>query len=212
MLIREDHSRDDLGFGTERTVAVFDFDDTLSKGDSMWPFLFAIAGRTCCFLALVEAAVHYGLDKLFLKPIDDEGTYFKERLLPRLLAGKRVEDLKPVLEKMVKKQRWLASTLNTLRIHYAVGHHIVIASGSLDLYLPTLLEDIPYHALICTDMEVKAGRLTGRMLSGNCVRARKAQRVEIYLNTHGPFAVSWGYGNAPHDIPMLDLLQHRVVI
>ena len=207
MLVHDNFFRDDLGFGSERTVAVFDFDNTLVKGDSLWPFLIAVAGRFRCYLALLEAV----LDLAFVKT-DDPRTFIKEHLLRRLLARRKLADVQSVLKNFAKWPEWLEPTTSTLRMHHAAGHHVVIASGGLDLYLPTLLEDIPYHALICTGMEVKDGVITGAMQTQNCVRTRKAQMVETYLKTQDPFPVSWGYGNYPHDVPMLDLLQHRVVV
>ncbi|MDP9195917.1 MAG: haloacid dehalogenase-like hydrolase, partial [Pseudomonadota bacterium] len=63
-----------------------------------------------------------------------------------------------------------------------------------------------------TDLEVVDGILTGRMDGGNCVRQEKARRVRAFLEQHGPFDETWGYGNRPHDIPMLDLLDHRIIV
>lgn len=88
---------------------------------------------------------------------------------------------------------------------------MVIASGGLDLYLPTVLKAVPYDELICTRAEV-TGALTGAMVGGNCVRARKAAMVQDWLDRHGRFEDSWGYGNAPHDLPMMALMKNRVVI
>ena len=74
------------------------------------------------------------------------------------------------------------------------------------------MQDLPHDAIICTQIEVKDGAVIGTMVRGNCVRQRKAELVEEYLERNGPFAESWGYGNLPHDLPMLDLLKHRVII
>ncbi|NTU76734.1 MAG: haloacid dehalogenase-like hydrolase, partial [Alphaproteobacteria bacterium] len=81
-----------------------------------------------------------------------------------------------------------------------------------DVYLSALLEKVPYDALICTRLQAKDDVLTGLMESGNCVRQRKAELVAAYLAAHGPFAESWGYGNLPHDLPMLALVQHKIIV
>ncbi|MDD5585485.1 MAG: HAD-IB family phosphatase [Alphaproteobacteria bacterium] len=192
----------------KRTVVFFDYDDTLVKGDSLWPFLVAVAGWPRACIALSEAIV--GLIWALANG-GDHRTYVKERLLQRLLAGKRMEELAPAVEKMLGWPRERGLVMNALREHHDRGNHIVIASGSLSLYLPALLRKVPHHAVLCTDMEIKDGVVTGRMASGNCVRARKAERVADYLLTHGPFDDSWGYGNAPNDLPMLEKVKHRVV-
>ena len=147
-----------------------------------------------------------------LRPRGDARTFIKSRLLMALLAGRRIDAFDAARRKLRRWVVWLEPTLRALREHHAQGHHIVIASGGLDLYLPTLLRDVPHDALICTQMEIKDGLVTGAMLSQNCVRERKAERVAAYLAAHGPFEDSWGYGNMPHDLPMLALVRHRVIV
>jgi len=54
--------------------------------------------------------------------------------------------------------------------------------------------------------------LTGAILGGNCVRQHKADQVKQTLEQLGDIADSWGYGNFPHDVPMLALVQQRVLV
>jgi phosphoserine phosphatase len=50
------------------------------------------------------------------------------------------------------------------------------------------------------------------MRSDNCVRLAKAERLRDWLARNGPFRSVAGYGNAPHDLPMLALCDRRTVI
>ena len=136
----------------------------------------------------------------------------KAYLLEKLLAGRAVSELAPSVGKLRNWRRWKDAVRKTLLQHHEAGHHIVIASGGLDLYLPELLKDLPHHALICTQVGVTNGTITGEMIFGNCVRLRKAELVAEYIEENGPFAEGWGYGNLPHDLPMLNLLKHRIII
>jgi HAD superfamily hydrolase (TIGR01490 family) len=188
-----------------RVIAIFDFDGTLIKGDSLWPFLYRLAGGRRSAGALLKAL-------LFAFSQEDGRTAIKEGLLRAHLENRCAAELAPAIADLKKWVRWIPSTVAALQEHHAKGHHILIASGSLDLYLPALLEGIPYDGLLCTSIGQKDGVLTGAMEGGNCVRRRKAERVKAYIEAYGPFADSWGYGNAPHDLPMLDLVQHRVVV
>jgi len=191
---------------TGRTVAFFDFDGTLAECDSLWPFLVAVAGWPRCLLAVVQGFCSY------LFPAgQDRRTIIKAKLLEAVLRGRRLSDLAPSVTRMRGWPRWM-KTADDLRRHYARGHHVVIATGSLNLYISEMLRDLPHHAIICTTMEERDGVLTGKMASGNCVRKRKAELVAAYIKEHGPFDDSWAYGNAPHDLPMMDLVQHRVII
>lgn len=189
-----------------KTIAVFDYDGTLAASDSFWPFLVAVAGwpkaLTALFLSLASAATAN----------KGEGrSALKEQMIRRLLTGVRIDELPPAIDKVKKWSRELP-TAKQLREHYSAGHHVVIASGSLDVYLPHLLGNLPHHALICTELETTDGAITGKTPNGNCVRERKAQRVAKYIAENGPFDESWGYGNMPHDLPMLNLMKNRVIV
>lgn len=197
--------------GSSRKIAIFDFDGTLVKGDSLWPFLVAVAGWRRAGAAFARAlgdAVRPGR-----KTEDvDRRTLFKRRLLAQILTGRDLASLQPAREAIKAWPRWNEAVVARLRAHKAEGCHILVASGGLDLYLPDLLAGLPVDTLICTQMDVRDGVLTGAMRQGNCVRAEKARRVAAWLTEHGPFEESWGYGNLPHDVPMLELVQRRVII
>jgi HAD superfamily hydrolase (TIGR01490 family) len=193
----------------QRSIALFDYDNTLVKGDSLWPFLVAVAGKgRACFTLLTALA---GWPLVWLKR-GDTRTHVKAVLLKKILGGKHVSDLAAAVGKMRSWPREKEPAASAIKDHHAKGHHIVIASGGLDLYLPHLLEHTPHDALICTMMEVVDGVVTGKMTHGNCVRALKADLIQAYLDANGPFDDSWGYGNAPHDLPMLVLVKHRIVV
>lgn len=197
------------------TLAVFDFDGTLIKGDSLWPFLVYVAGLPRACLALATALFQFGRRYLKNKTdpeIADIRTFIKTCLLRRLLAGRTAADLAPAIEKLRSWQQWNEPMRQAILDHFKKGHKIVIASGGLDLYLPVLLGDLPPRALICTRVEIKDGVITGEMMSGNCVRAKKAEVLANYILRNGPFAESWGYGNFPHDVEMLELVKHRILV
>ncbi len=195
------------------SVAIFDFDDTLVEKDSFWLYLFLVAGRFASYLILGEALLRYILKKAVGRPSNtDFRTFIKAHLLHRLLVGKKEERLRTTARLMAGKQKRIHATLQALKEHKEKGAVIVIASGGLDLYLPSLLRDIPYDALICTEIGVENGVITGEMVKGNCVRARKAERVAAWLAAHGPFEESFGYGNYPDDLPMLALVRHRILV
>lgn len=197
-----------------RTIAVFDCDDTLTRGDSCRDFLIAMVGWPHFILAVGRALFAYAKDRqtLHADPDFDRSTFVKKFLLHDLLTGRKVSECAAAIEAVRNKRQWKDAMKQALLDHKRAGHHIVIASGALDLYLAQLLGDLPYDAIICTEMEQHDGMLSGAMSSGNCVRKRKAELVEHYLLTHGPFTESWGYGNYPDDVPMLNLLKHRILV
>jgi len=192
-----------------RIIAVFDFDNTLIEGDSFLPFLAYANGWPRTLLALAEAALRL---PFYLGKHDHPRTFFKAILLQRLVAGKSPDFLKPATLELRAWQKWIEPVKRLLLDHHAKGHHVVVASGSLDIYLPALLEGLPHHAVICTEIGLRDGVYDGAMVNGNCVRERKAELVKAYMEEHGPFEDSFGYGNFPYDLPMLELVKQRTII
>lgn len=192
-----------------KNAAIFDFDDTLILGDSFMPFLFFVAGAKA-YLFLALALFSYFLS--FRQTKESLRTFVKGYLLKNTLKNKRPKDLEKAIARLLKWRKLNEPMMAALRAHHAKGDMIVIASGSLDVYMPNLLRDIPHDHLICTAIGLDNGRLTGDMPLGNCVRLRKAKRVKEWLETNGPFLETFGYGNLPHDLPMLNLVKHRIIV
>jgi HAD superfamily phosphoserine phosphatase-like hydrolase len=198
-----------------RALAVFDFDGTLIEGDALWAFLFFVAGYIRTLLCLAEAILTLRIRQYKDKEdpaLKDHRTFIKGWLIDRLLKGKGLGTIKPAMDKLYQWQIWKPDMIAALKDHAAKGHHIVIASGSLDIYLPQLLRDLPHDAVICTEIEMYGDIIVGTMTNGNCVRQRKAELVAEYIAANGPFDETWGYGNFPHDVPMLNLMQYRILV
>jgi len=195
-----------------KKVAVFDFDNTLIEGDSLMPFLTYACGFFPAYLAAFEAILGYGLLRLRNEGSDEFRTFVKDRMLHRLLKGKRRDQLVHAALRTHQWQKINEPIRNALLNHRNNGDIVVIASGSLDLYLNELLKDFPHDALICTNIGMENGVVTGCMTEGNCVRLTKAKRIKEWLDQNGPFEESFGYGNYPHDVPMLNLVKHRILV
>ncbi len=195
-----------------KKVAIFDFDDTLIIGDSLFPFMAFSAGTLPLYAALSASAGAYAFRRVAGKPDADLRTFLKSSFLRYFMKGKTPADIADIVAKTLAWRKLNEPIVRELRKHRENGDVVVIASGSLSLYLPTLLRDIPHDVLLCTDVGVKEGVITGDMPNGNCVRRRKAERVKAWLDANGPFADSFGYGNPPDDLPMLDLVNHKTLI
>lgn len=199
---------------TEPTgIAVFDFDDTLVEGDSLMPFLVEVVGARRAWWAMAAAVLESALRQVIGRPAGaDLKGGIKALLLRRALTGVPVAETEAAARRLRRWLRWKPLVLEKLREHRRRGCRIVVASGALDLYLPVLLEGVPVDAVLATELEARDGRLTGRMVGGNCVRAEKARRVTAAIAWLAPLAPSWGYGNRPSDLPMLALVDHPTVV
>ncbi|WP_029011969.1 HAD-IB family hydrolase [Niveispirillum irakense] len=195
-----------------QAIAIFDFDGTLIAGDSLLPFLERVAGKRRARYALVRS-VRAALMRAGRGKGGDVRTQVKEGLLARTLKGVPEEKARAVAAEMGSWVRWHNPIRDTLLRHADQGHHVVVATGALALYMPSLLEGLPVNHLMATEMEVVDGLLTGRMChGGNCVRDEKARRVQDYLSGQGPFSATYGYGNRPSDLPFLAMMHHPTIV
>lgn len=192
-------------------IAFFDLDKTLIKQDSLLLWLSALCGRTTCALNLIRSlpaiAGGPGAERL------DWRSRLKAALLLYSARGIPAEAAAAAGETVRRRVDINPPIAERLHWHRGEGHRVVIVTGAPGIYVPALLGDIGYDDLIATELAVdETGRLTGRLAAANNVRAVKAARVRAYLDAHGPFAESWGYGNRPHDEAMLALLDHATFV
>jgi HAD superfamily hydrolase (TIGR01490 family) len=190
-------------------TAFFDFDDTLTHGDTLplwlatlhgWPWTvaaYAIAGSIGGFIPAAGVSDRRGRIKSLLL-----------KLTVRGMPADRAAAVGTILKARVK---WRDETIAAMRAHHEAGVRIVVVTGAATIYLPELLAGLPVDEVLGTELEIVDGCLTGRIAGVNCVRAAKAAKVAEWLATHRPDE-TWGYGNAPHDLKMLDLVDHATVI
>ncbi|WP_207455872.1 HAD family hydrolase [Azospirillum sp. SYSU D00513] len=194
-------------------AAFFDFDGTLIHGDSLLLFIGEVIGRRRAHLAFADA-LRSGLHRHVRRRgpgVDFPGSV-KAIMLKRTLRGLPVADALEAAERLVHRLRWHEPMVETLKAHGREGRRVVVATGALDIYMPALLRGLRIDDLLATGMEVQDGVLTGRLCTGNCVRLDKATRVRAWIERHGPFLQTWGYGNRPSDVPMLSILDNPVFV
>ena len=189
-------------------VAVFDLDYTLTRQDSfpMWIAILVGWRRTLRAFAMTGFALRPGRSDLRGRA--------KETILRWSVKGATLAEAQAAGRLLGQRIRWRQSMVAALRAHREAGRAIVVATGAPELYVAPLLRaaDIRADAVIGTGLEIVRGKLTGRLAGANCVRDEKARRVAEWLSANGPFTESWGYGNRPHDLPMLALVHHQTVV
>ncbi len=188
-------------------VAVFDFDRTLVQQETMAMFLRLVAGYrvylSACCVAGAKASVAAPARRMDL---------FRAELLRRTLAGKTIDQTQEAAERLYPRLGWISQIIDDLARHQAAGRKVLVATGSLSVYMPTLLarKGIIVDGLLSTEMEIRDNVLTGVMATPSCTWTEKAKRVKGWLaNTEGPV---WGYGNMPYDGAMLDLTDHPTIV
>lgn len=187
-------------------LALFDFDGTITTREMMRDFMYravpprrqawgklllapCLAGYKSGLLsgtATRAAVVRVGLTGVSLAALHAHGATFAAEALPTVLR---------------------AEAMARIRWHQAQGDRVVVVSGALDVYLA------PWCAahgleLICSSLEHRDGRLTGRYLGAQCVGEEKARRVRAQHEL-ARYAHVYAYGDTHEDLPLLDLAHRR---
>lgn len=185
-----------------RPIAFFDFDGTLTRRDSLFPFLRKVAGNTAFLsnLALLSPVLTGYAARLVRNDVA------KECVLRRFLAGRSLEALQAAGQDFAKhalpRLVWPPG-LDRLRWHQEQGHRCVLVSASLDIYLLPWAKANGFEHVISSSLEIDSnGRATGRLLGANCHGPEKAKRIKEWMEDQ-PAAHLYGYGDSTSDLPML---------
>lgn len=200
-------------------VAAFDFDGTLTRGDTLMPFLARGLGWPRLLLTLLKCSPWLAAFALRLIP----NHVAKQKLLLATLKNRTTAEMGDWTN------RWLANdfsgqlqswTMAQLAWHRSQGHCCVMVSASPDIYLKRVAKELGFDALLCTEMAVVDGQLTGLMKTPNCYGEQKVLRLKAWMLERygegvGPYSdaksgakVVYAYGDTAGDKPMLRFAGH----
>ncbi len=178
------------------TAAVFDLDGTLTRLDTLVPFLSSVSPRRMARHGpplIVSAKLHPARR-------DD----CKEQLIDSLLAGHtldKVEDEARRFFGRYLRAMLRPSLMKCLRDHQDSGHQVVLASASPSFTVDAIAERLGVEQVLCTRMTVtddQRWRYRGPNLRGEA----KLRAVEKLAAELGPSRVV-AYGDSADDLPML---------
>ncbi len=196
-----------------RTVAAFDLDGTLTRRDTLLPFLARLCGRVA--LAKAVVAVSGPLATAMLADVNARRGEVKDQLLARLVAGRPLAEVQLVAQRyahdVVGQNRLRPSIYEHWEHHLDAGHELVIVSASLELYVNPLARILGGAAGLGTRLEVAADqRLTGHIDGANCRGDEKVRRLDAWLaETGGEEDVEvFAYGDSSGDDALLGRADH----
>lgn len=198
---------------TGRRIAAFDFDGTLTRRDTVLPFLVRVFGRAKVARAVSRVAPSAGRARLAPRPGDPHHRDLtKAALLRELFRG---EDPARVAEQGMAYARTFSTVLrpsmvSQLEWHLDAGHEVVVVSASLAAYLEPFAAERGVDHVIGVELEVGPdGLLTGAQVGPNVRGAEKATRLRSWLDGEEPEHL-WAYGNSSGDRELLAMATHPV--
>ena len=149
-------------------VAAFDFDGTLTRRDTLIPFLVFVRGPW-----VVSAALLVCLPRLAGMALGGGSRQkAKEQLLRICLRGKSKQELAQAGEAFARQRLprlMRPEALQRLQWHVSRGDTCVIVSASLDLYLSPWGDENGFQAVICSRLDFdQRDMATGNLDGANC--------------------------------------------
>lgn len=189
-----------------RRIAAFDFDGTLTRRDTVMPFLVRACGartvaRSATRVAPVAARVRLGRLEAAIHHRDAT----KEALLRDLLAGRSAQWLaaEGASYAATLTSRLRPAMVEQVAWHRSEGHELVIVSASLLAYLEPFAAEHGFDHVIAVGMAADdAGTLTGGLVGPNVRGREKELRLRAWLDGDEPECI-WAYGNSSGDRDML---------
>jgi HAD superfamily hydrolase (TIGR01490 family) len=191
-----------------KTLALFDFDGTLYPHDSFTGFIFYALRKRHILRRGIRVSPWVQAYFFKLYPADR----MRPRLFHSMFRDSAVQDIQQLAE--VYAQQLILKLdprlLAQLRLHQQLGHEVALVSASLDLYLRPVCNALKID-LLCSEVEIQAGKMTGFYRTPDCSRQQKKIRIlDKYQLEH--YAEIYAYGNSHEDEEMLSLASYAYMV
>lgn len=188
-------------------LALFDFDHTITTRDTFTDFVHCALSRRRlavgkALLAPTIAGYRLGLVS---------SNTIRAQIVRVAFSGDehaRVQALAHAFARTSLPRAVRPEMRRAIERHQAAGDTVAVVSASLDLYLA---EWCRMHGvrLLCSSLEARDGRLTGRFAGAQCDFGEKARRVRATFDLTA-YARIHAYGDSAGDRAMLALAHRRV--
>ncbi|MDV6315332.1 HAD-IB family hydrolase [Idiomarina sp. HP20-50] len=187
-------------------LALFDFDGTITEQDTYTKFLFYVTPKRRMMITLLVASPFIALYKLgLLKPSKTRP------VLSRIVFWNRsAADIRRLARSF--SEQYLpgiirAEALSKIEWHKSQGDEVYVVSASLDPYLSCWCRSLDIK-WVCSELEIKNSKLTGRYVSGDCSLENKVSAIKRKVDL-SDFKTIYAYGDTVEDMPMLALAHEK---
>jgi HAD superfamily hydrolase (TIGR01490 family) len=137
------------------------------------------------------------------------------RLWMRWYAGMTVESMTPIAAEWAEEvKRYVRDEArHEIAKHRDAGGRTVILSASTPLFCGIIKDELGMDDVICTEVEIADGKLTGRLAGKYCYGAEKLVRAKEYCRNKGlDLAGAYYYADSFADLPVMEAVGHPVCV
>jgi HAD superfamily hydrolase (TIGR01490 family) len=193
-------------------VVFFDLDKTLANSISGKALVLAayrkgLLSRRKIMNALV-LSIEYRLNlRDQLSIIDEMVSWVKD------IPEKSIEDLCTDVFNKVLFPSVFKEAISEIKLHRTQNAKVVILSSALTPVCQQMSEELNIDDIICSNLEVKNGFMTGRPLGHLCFGEEKAFRLKMYCDKYNfSSEESWYYGDSISDLHALNMVGNPVCV
>ena len=192
---------------SKRIAALFDFDGTITRSDSMGPFLlFLLRHYPQSALSLPRLSLFagpYALGLVSKEQMKSQALY----LFQRVPADKREACLRAFHDHTLLKH-YLDQAIERIRYHQEQGHLLLLSSASLELYMQPVADHLGFDHLLATRSVIDP---RPQVIGPNHYGPEKVNRLMRQDWFHDvDWAHSWAYSDHYSDLPILMLCGNPV--
>jgi len=190
----------------QRNLALFDFDGTITKKDSLMEFIKFYKGSYSFMIGLIVLSPILLLYKVRIiknwKAKERVLTYFFKNEPFKEFCLKSTEFSIKIIPDLVKPE-----AIQSIIQHIGKGDRVIVISASFENWLVDWCKTMKLE-LIGSKIEVRNGLITGKIEGRNCYGTEKVIRLKQYLDI-SQFSEIYAYGDSKGDLPLLELANHR---
>jgi HAD superfamily hydrolase (TIGR01490 family) len=192
-----------------KKIAVFDFDGTMIKQDSMVLFFFAYFDFKIRYLP-VFFKILFGAVKYMLR-LESQLSFKQKYINTAIKYAKKngshqlAKDFSDLLLRKVSAQ-----ALEWIKKLRSQGYELVLLSASIDIYLEKVYKELGFAHLICTNVYEEDGDY---LIKKNCYGPHKVEMLrDYYQGDKIDWESSYCFTDGSSDKGLLDLFGHPYII
>ena len=191
-----------------KVIAIFDFDGTITKGDTFLPFLihsFGIWKTSFNFIRSFPYLLAYALNLI-------SNHYAKEKIIGIFFKGFDITKLKLISEKFVEQKldkHLKRNMINRLIWHQSQNHITVLISASLSVYIEPWAKKYNFSFVESTFLDGSENVYNGKIKGKNCYGMEKVYRLKNIFNDNLKKYNTYGYGDSNGDKLFIDLCDFK---
>ena len=193
-------------------LALFDLDGTITRRDTLFPFVLGVCLRRPWRLLRVLGAMPPALVRYFFR--DRDRGKLKQALIVAGLGGMDRAELAQATRRFVSRLRARGmhpEALARIEAHRASGDYLVLMSASPDIYVPAIARALGFNETICTGVRWDGMRLCGELVTENR-RGEEKRRCVEQLRQRMPGRKIAAYGNSASDVAHLQVCDHGYLV